>query len=234
MARRPSQLRILLADDHELVRRGIRGLLSSKRNWKVVAEARDGLEAIEKAKKLKPDVIILDIDMPKLNGLEATPLLRQAAPDTKIVVLTLHESGEMVRRALEAGAQGFVLKSDLAERLVTAVQEISHAKLFLTSQVSELVTRALHYAQDEKHLPEPRPKPSSREVEVIRLLAEGRANKEIAATLGISVRTAETHRANIMRKLCLRSLAELVHYAIRNGMTATGQPNTARVRFGDY
>ena len=213
------RLRILLADDHELVRRGIRGLLSAKREWMVVGEAADGFEAIEKSKRLKPDVVILDIDMPGLNGLEAAPRIREVAPHARIIILTLHESGEMVRRALEAGAQGVVLKSDLAERLMAAMRQISSAKPCLTPKVSELVVRGfLSDASNGKRANPAVIKPTSREAEVIRLLAEGKANKEVAAAMGISVRTAEAHRANIMKKLDLRSLADIVRYALGQGM----------------
>jgi DNA-binding NarL/FixJ family response regulator len=218
--RKARKLRILLVDDHELVRRGIRGLLNSKRKWRIVGEAGDGFEAIEKTKKLKPDIVILDIDMPKLNGLEAARRIRETAPAAKIIVLTLHESGEMARRALDAGAQGLVLKSDLAEGLVTALTEIAHTNVFLTPKASDIVRREfLRVENDAKSASNPQARPTARESQVISLLAEGKANKEIAVALGISVRTAEAHRANIMKKLGLHSLAELVRYALRNGMT---------------
>lgn len=217
------KLRILLADDHELVRRGIRGLLKSKRKWKVIAEARDGIEAVEKTEKLKPDIVILDIDMPNLDGLQAARRIRESTSRTKIVILTLHESGEMVRRALEAGAQGLVLKSEVGERLVTALEEISRRKIFLTPKASDIVMRDFLANEVDSQ-----PKPTSREVQVIRLLAEGKANKEVAVALGISVRTVEVHRANLMKKLDLHSLAEIVHYALRYGLAAqpaqTGSP----------
>jgi len=227
------RLRILLADDHELLRRGIRGLLQAKRRWRVVGEARDGVEAVAMAKKMKPDVVILDINMPNLNGLEATPQIREAAPTAKILILTLHESAEMVRRALEAGAQGFVLKSDLAQGLVTALKEISRSKVFLTPKASDIVVQEfLRGNGAEKSAAKPEVTPTLREREVIRLLAEGRTNKEIAAALGIGVRTAETHRANIMKKLDFRSLAELIQYAINTGMVARSVPGVSVLRFG--
>lgn len=213
--RKTRLLRVLLADDHELVRRGIRGLLASKHRWRVVAEAGDGVSAVGMAAKLKPEIVILDVDMPGLNGLEAAPRIRKVAPNAKIIILTLHESAEMVRRALEVGAHGFVLKSDLADRLVTALLEVSRGKPFLTDKVSDIVMRdilATAEASDSKKTP------TARETEVIRLLADGRANKEVAAALGISVRTAEAHRANIMKKLGLTSLAQLVHYALHHGV----------------
>lgn len=220
------KIRILLADDHELVRRGIRGLLHAKRKWHVVGEASDGIEAIEQTKKLQPDIVILDVDMPNLNGLQAAPKIREAAPDAKIIALTLHESAEMVRRALEAGAHGFVLKSDLAERLVTALQEISRVKPFLTPKASNIVRESLSSGQEPQRVGDSHSVPTPREVQVMRLLSEGKANKEIAADLGISVRTAEAHRSNLMRKLRLRSLADLIHYALSHGLAPTRSPES--------
>src|SRR3979490_2508412 len=139
MARGAKRLRILVADDHELVRRGIRGQLSARRGWIIVGEAMNGREAVEKASKLKPDVAIVDISMPDLDGLQATRQIREAAPSTEVVVLTMHESDQMGRRVLEAGARGYVLKSDLAAYLVKAVKDVSAGKLFVTPKVSDMV-----------------------------------------------------------------------------------------------
>src|SRR6267154_655140 len=141
MAKGMKRLRILVADDHELVRRGIRGQLRARRGWIIVGEAMNGREAVEKASKLKPDVAIVDISMPDLDGLQATRQIREAAPSTEVVVLTMHESDQMVRRVLEAGALGYVLKSDLAAHLVKAVKDVSAGKLFLTPRISEIVVR---------------------------------------------------------------------------------------------
>jgi DNA-binding NarL/FixJ family response regulator len=215
------KLRILIADDHELVRRGTRGLLSVQRGWKVVGEAVDGGKAVEQAKRLKPDLAVLDITMPNLDGLEATRQIRVVAPNTKVLVLSMHESAQMVRRVLQAGAQGYVLKSDLAAHLVRAVDEVSKGKISLTPKVSKIVLQGFLTAEKEPNrtgCAEIRPTP--REVEIIRLLAEGKANKEVASALGITVRTVETHRANIMLKLGLHSLTELIHYAIRNDLVS--------------
>src|SRR5258708_6814942 len=216
MARGTKRLRILVADDHELVRRGIRGQLSARRGWIVVGEAMNGREAVEKANKLKPDVAILDISMPDLDGLQATRRIREAIPTTEVVVLTMHESDQMVRRVLDAGARGYVLKSDLATHLVKAVKDVCAGKMFLTPRVSDIVLRgflATREGSDPAEHSEARPTP--REVEIIRLLAEGKANKEIAAKLGITIRTVETHRAKIMLKLVRNSLTKLIHYAFR-------------------
>lgn len=221
-------LRILLADDHELVRRGIRGVLNAERKWRVVAEAGDGLQAIEKARVLQPDVVVLDVDMPRLNGLEATPKIREAVPRVKIIILTLHESGALVRRVLEAGAHGVVLKSDLAERLVTALHEISHTQPFLTAKAADMVRNLPENEDDPQPATSSHKHPTAREVQVIRLLTAGKANKEVADALGISVRTAEAHRARVMRKLGFRSFADLVHYALRSGIAASPSGNGMR------
>jgi DNA-binding NarL/FixJ family response regulator len=216
MTRGTKNLRILVADDHELVRRGVRGLLRARRGWTVVGEAANGREAVEKANKLKPDVAIVDISMPDLDGLQVTRQIREAAPDTEVVVLTMHESDQMVRRVLDAGALGYVLKSDLAAHLVKAVKNVSAGKLFLTPRVSDIVLKGFLKTGNQPDLTgHSQARPTPREVEIIRLLAGGKANKEIAAELGITIRTVETHRAKIMLKLSLHSLAEIVHYAIR-------------------
>jgi DNA-binding NarL/FixJ family response regulator len=217
MTRGTKKLRILVADDHDLVRRGIRGLLCARRGWRVIGEAANGREAVEKASKLKPDVAIVDISMPELDGLQATRQIREAIPNTKVVVLTMHESDQMVRRVLDAGARGYVLKSDIATHLVKAVKDVSAGKLFLTPRVSDIVLKGFLKTGNQ---PDPtahlRARPTPRELEIIRLLAVGKPNKKIAAELGITLRTVETHRAKIMLKLGLHSLAELIHYAIRH------------------
>jgi len=219
MARRTKKLRILVADDHELVRRGIRGQLHARRGWIIVGEATNGQEAVEKASKLKPDVAIVDISMPDLDGLQATRQIREATPSTEVVVLTMHESDQMVRRVLEAGARGYVLKSDLAAHLVKAVKDVSLGKLFLTPKVSEMVLKGFLKTADEHDLKEHlQARLTPREGEIIRLLALGKSNKEISSELGITIRTAETHRAKIMLKLGMHSLAEVIHYAIRHKM----------------
>src|SRR6267143_3452878 len=167
------RLRILVADDHELVRRGIQELLRARGGWKVVAEAVNGREAVEKAYELKPDVAILDISMPDLDGLQATRQIRETAPGTSVVVLTMHESDQMVRRVLDAGALGYVLKSDLAKHLVKAVKNVSAGKLFLTPRVSDIVLKGfLKTGNQPNPTDHSRPRPTPREVEIIRLLAE--------------------------------------------------------------
>jgi DNA-binding NarL/FixJ family response regulator len=217
MSKVAKRLSILVVDDHELVRRGIRGLLHAPRGWKVVGEAANGREAIEKANRLKPDIAIVDLTMPSLDGLQATRQIREESPATKVVVLTMHESDQMVRRVLDAGALGYVLKSDLATHLVKAVKDVSTGKLFLTPKVSDIVLKGfLKTSNQPDETEHSQARPTPRELEIIRLLAKGKANKEIAAELGITIRTVETHRAKIMLKLGLHSLAELIRYAIRN------------------
>jgi DNA-binding NarL/FixJ family response regulator len=206
----------LVADDHDLVRRGIRGLLRSRRGWRVIGEAANGREAVEQANRLKPDVAVVDVSMPELDGLQATRQIRDASPNTEVVILTMHESDQMVRRVLEAGALGYVLKSDLAANLVQAVKHVSAGQLFLTPRVSDIVMKGFLKNGKQADRPERAElRPTPRQAEIIRLLAEGKANKMIAGYLGISIRTVETHRAKIMQKFGLHSLAELLHYAIR-------------------
>jgi DNA-binding NarL/FixJ family response regulator len=211
------KLRILIADDHGLVRRGAVAILRARNGWSVVGEATNGREAVEKAIKLKPHVAILDIGMPDLDGFEATRRILAAVPETKVLVLTMHESDQMVRRALDAGARGYLLKSDLTEYLVKAVKAIADGKRFLTPKVSEIMLDG--FLKTKEHQREKAgARPTPREIEIIRLLAQGKMSKEIAAQLGITVRTVETHRAKIKLKLGLHSLADLIHYAIRQGL----------------
>lgn len=208
-------LRILVADDHEIVRRGVRALLEARPGWRICGEAVEGREAVEKAHRLKPDVVILDIGMPVLNGLEAARQIRKDSPKCEVLILTMHESEQVVREVLTAGARGYVLKSDAGRDLVNAVETLSRHETFFTSSVADYVLQSFLDARGGEEDPSA---VTPREREVIQLLAEGRGNKEVAATLGISVRTAETHRTNIMRKLECRSFSDLVRYAIRNNI----------------
>jgi DNA-binding NarL/FixJ family response regulator len=210
-----SALRILIADDHSVVRAGLRALLESRQGWEVSAEASDGRDAVEKAAKLKPDVAVLDIGMPLLNGVEATHRIRTASPTTEILILTMHESDDLVQQVIQAGARGYILKDDADRVLIAAVEAASQHKPYFSTRISTAVP------DDSAASPSDTPKPTRarltpREREILQLLAEGKSNKEVAGLLGISVNTAEAHRANIMLKLGVHSLAELVHYAIRN------------------
>lgn len=211
------KLRILIADDHGLVRRGARQVLHSRRGWRVVGEATNGLEAVEKAKELKPDVVVVDVGMPELEGIEVVRQIRVAVPDAKLLVLTMHESDQMVRRALDAGALGYLLKSDLTDCLPKAVKAVAEGKRFLTPKVSEIVLEGFLKTRSERQEGgRTAARISPRETEIVRLLAEGKTNKQIAAALQIAVRTVETHRAKIMFKLGFHSSNELVRYAIRS------------------
>lgn len=206
-------LRILIADDHSVVRAGLRALLESRSGWDVCAEASDGRDAVEKASKLKPDVAILDIGMPLLNGVEATRRIRSSSPDTEILILTMHESDELVQQVVEAGARGYVLKDDADRVLLAAVDAARLHKPYFSTRVS---TPADSADASTDLARSSRSRLTPREREILQLLAEGKSNKEVASLLNISVNTAEAHRANIMLKLDLHSVAELVHYAIRN------------------
>jgi len=212
-----STVRILIADDHEVVRRGARVLLESRPGWTVCGEATDGREAVEKARRLAPDVVVLDIAMPELNGLEATRRIRQAAPHAEILILTMYDSHQVIREVLAAGARGYILKSDAGRELVSAVEALSQHKPFFTPRVSEMVLDGYLKAEDGTPLPSgPGSNLTQREREVIQMLAEGKTNKDAAAALGIGVKTVETHRNRLMRKLRLGSMSELVRFAIRN------------------
>jgi DNA-binding NarL/FixJ family response regulator len=208
---------ILLADDHEVVRKGLRALLETQPGWKVIAEATDGREAVEKAQSMHPDVAIVDIGMPSLNGLEATRQIVKKAPRTRVLVLTMHDTNPLIQQVVKAGARGYVLKSDVASDLVSAVEALTHDQTFFTSKVSQIILdRYVGKADAPENVADPDSPLTPREREVVQLLAEGKSSKEVAAVLGISVKTAETHRINLMRKLDCHSVAEVVRYAVRN------------------
>jgi DNA-binding NarL/FixJ family response regulator len=206
-------LRILIADDHEIVREGLRSLLKVP-GWEVCGEAATGREAVTQADLLKPDIVIMDIGMPELNGLDATQQIRRASPRTEILIFTANETDEIVRNVFKAGARAYLLKSEASKHLIPALEMLARHRTYFSSKVSELIFSGYMKGAsgvDETAL-------TLRERETVQLIAEGRSNKEIAETLGISVKTVETHRAAIMRKLQLDSSASLVRYAIRNGI----------------
>lgn len=212
-----SAVRILVADDHEVVRQGVRTLLEAQPGWEVCGEAADGREAVEMTKRLKPDVVILDITMPNLNGLEATRQILKADPKARVLILSMHESDQVVREVLDAGARGYVLKSDAGRNLVAAVEALRLHNTFFTSKVAEMVMSGYRKAAPPTSGETPPPERlTPREREVVQLLAEGKSSKEVAVALDLSVKTAETHRANIMRKLEIHSVSDLVRYAVRN------------------
>ncbi len=202
-------MRILLVDDHEVVLHGLTALLSSRAGFEVCGLAIDGVEAVFKVNKLRPDLVIMDLNMPGLNGLDATRKILAECPEVRVIVLTMHASEQVVRSIRQAGAHGYVLKSRGGEELLTAVEAIRNGRTFF-SPIHEQVPRSgLAIGGNGRTL-------TSREKEVLKLLAEGSSNKEVGARLGISVKTAETHRSRIMKKLRLGSVADLVRYAIRN------------------
>ena len=210
-------LRILVADDHDIIRRGLKSLLTAKPGWEVCAEAKNGREAVSLAEEHKPDVVVMDISMPELNGLEAVRRIRKQLPKTEVVVLTLHFSDQLVHDIVEAGAKGYIMKSDADRDLVAAVEALSVRRTFFTPKAGEMVLNGFKkrdVALTGEH--EFRNRLTMREREIVQLLAEGKSSKEVAVALGISVKTAETHRANVMRKLELHSVSELVRYAVKN------------------
>jgi DNA-binding NarL/FixJ family response regulator len=190
--------------------------LSKIPEWEIVGEADNGRDAVSLTEKLKPDIVILDIGMPKLNGLDATRQIKKISPQTEVLIFTAHEAEEMVHDVFDSGARSYITKTDVADHLIEALKALAEHKHFFTSRVSEIVFA--RYIDGKKPL-ESAPEKSritDREREIVQLLAEGKSSKEVAAILGISVRTVETHRAAIMKKLGLKSFSELIRYAIRN------------------
>ncbi len=208
-------LRILIADDHETIRRGLRDILEQHEGWQVCAEASNGRQAAQLAQKTRPDVAVLDLAMPELNGLEATRHIKNALPRTEVLIFTMHEMEEQVRDVLSAGALGYLLKSDAAQHIVAAVEALAEHKPYFTWKVSKAM---LNTYLAQRHANHDAEELTPREREIIQLLAEGRGNKAVSALLGISVKTTETHRAAIMKKLGLSSITELVRYAVRKGV----------------
>ena len=204
--------RVLLADDHSLIRQALRALLE-KQGFQVVSEASDGQEAVRSVEKTPPDVAILDISMPVLNGVDAARELVKSSPKTRVILLTQHDEDEYVTEALRAGVRGYVLKSQAAEDLVHAIQEVCRGSVYLSPNISGAVVDA--YLSKTYVSPDPL---SARERQVLQLVGEGKSTKDIAAHLGISVKTAESHRARLMKKLDIHETASLVRYAIRHGL----------------
>ena len=214
-------LRILIADDHEIVRQGLRSLVESHAGWEVCGEAADGWDSVHKTRELKPDVVALDIGMPNLNGLDAAREILNENPKAKILFLTIYDTEQAVKTAIQVGAKGLILKSDAARELVTAVEAIQRNLTYFSSQTSLAVLRPDlrgHRRSPEKETL------TKREKQVVQLLAEGKSTKEVASLLDLSVKTAETHRSNIMSKLGLHSVSELVLYAVRNDIVKAFAP----------
>jgi two-component system response regulator NreC len=216
-----ADIRLLVVDDHPVVRAGLRTLLSAQDDIDVVGEADDGRVAIERAVELKPDVVVMDITMKGMGGLEATQAITQRLPDTKVLVLTMHENEEYLRQLLEAGATGYVLKQAVDTELVVAIRAVQRGEVFLYSSFSRLLLGDLVQG-DEAERPDSQldsyERLSQREREVLRLVALGHTNQEIADQLYLSVKTVETYRARVMNKLNLRSRSALVRYALQRGL----------------
>lgn len=207
--------RILIADDHDIVRRGLRPLIESEWGWEICGEAKDGREAITLTKELKPDVVVLDVNMPQVSGVDATREIKSMLPNTEVLAFTGTESEALVHQLFAAGARGCVLKSEAAEHLIPAIKALCVHQPYLASRASQIVFESYLHGGGVPENTTPGGL-TPRERETVKLLAEGNSNKQVASTLGISVKTVETHRAAIMRKLGFTAFSELVRYAVRN------------------
>ena len=214
-----STVRILIVDDHSTTRRGIRALLETRDGWEVCGDAATGAEAILKARKLKPDVVIMDLSMPEVNGLEATRQIRKDFPNIAVLILTMHESGELIREVMKVGARGCILKSDMDRNLFLAIPAMLRGKSFFSPKASAMVINGFLKEKNPRPPAEvPLSELTPRQQEILTYLAQGKLNKEVASALNISTKTVEAHRAQIMRRLQLHSFSELVRYAVRQGI----------------
>jgi DNA-binding NarL/FixJ family response regulator len=207
------KIRILLADDHAVVRQGFKAILGAQADMEIVGEAGNGREAVELAEKLRPDVAVMDVAMPELNGIEATRRMNEVAPRTRVLALSMHKDSVYVREILRAGARGYLLKDQIDSDLLAAVRAIARGEGYLSPAVSDAVLNDYR-----KHVSDPIDLLTSREREVLQMIAEGKTNKEIATVLALSVYTVDAHRGRIMEKLNLHSVNELVRFAVRNGL----------------
>ncbi|HEY6264638.1 MAG TPA: response regulator transcription factor [Candidatus Acidoferrum sp.] len=205
-------IRIVLADDHVLVRQSLKTLLE-REGFQVVAEASDGQEAVRHAASLQPEIAVMDISMPILNGLNAAREMSRSIPKTKVILLTQHDEGQYISEALDAGVKGYVLKNQVASDLLDAIRQVSRGQVYLSPGVSSGVMEAYH-SKSEKS----KNSLTLRERQVLQLIAEGKSTKDVASLLGISVKTAESHRTRLMNKLDIHETASLVRYAVRQGM----------------
>ncbi|MFN2475376.1 MAG: response regulator [Chthoniobacterales bacterium] len=212
------KLRILIADDHEVVREGARALIEAEADLEVCGVAANGREAVARAKELKPDVVMLDMNMPELGGVDAVRQIKRASPESEILVFSAHRAEEVVEQVFEAGAKSYIQKTDAGRHLISAMRSLAEHKPFFTPEISDIVFRRFLQSAAAGKQTTAQQKLTQREREIVRLLAEGLSNKDTATALGISIRTAETHRASLMRKLQLDSLPALVRYAIRNNI----------------
>jgi DNA-binding NarL/FixJ family response regulator len=210
-------VRILVVDDHDIIRRGLKQLLTSRPGWEVCGEAKTGREAVALAKQLQPDIVVMDVSMPELNGLEAARRIHKLFPKMGILILTLHFSDQLVHDIVAAGAGAYILKSDAARDLVVGVEALANQQTFFTPRAADVLLNAFSRKNSQLDLRVlNRSRLTPREREIVKLLAEGKTSREAALALGISVKTAETHRANIMRKLEVHSVSEVVRYAVQN------------------
>jgi DNA-binding NarL/FixJ family response regulator len=212
------KLRILIADDHEVVREGLRRMVEAEPDWEVCGAAANGREAVALATKLNPDVVIVDMTMPDLDGVQVIQQIKRALPQTEILVFSAHESESVIAEVFAAGAKSYIRKADAGRHLISALRSLQEHKPFFTDNISEvLFSRFLAGAGSKQNSPA-NESLTTREREIVRLLAEGKSNQEAGLALGVSIRTIESHRATVMRKLRVDSLAGLVRYAIRNGI----------------
>ena len=212
------KLRILLADDHTVMRSGLRALLERQQNFEVVGEADNGREAVSLCASLLPDIVIMDVGMPLLNGVEATKALLKQSPSTGVVILSMHSDEVYVMRSLQAGARAYLLKDSAAPDLISAIDAVSHGKSFFSPAIRSLLAEDFVQVLRQKGAVDSYELLTAREREILQLLAEGKSNKEVAADLNISLYTVETHRSNILEKLGLHTPAELILYAVRKGI----------------
>src|SRR5271169_4533077 len=211
-------IRILIADDHTIIRSGLRLLLEQQPDFKVIAEANDGREAVQLISKHHPDVAILDIGMPQLNGIEATRQIVAENPEAQVLILSMHSDEGYVLRALKAGARAYILKNSAEADLIRAVRSVADGKSFFSPVISKMLLEDYVRQVREKQVEDSYDLLTPREREILQLLAEGRTNKEVATVLGVSFHTVETHRGNILEKLNLHGIPELILYAVRKGI----------------
>ena len=211
-------IRILLADDHTVVRDGLRALLEKQPDMAVVAEAADGRDSVRLAEEMTPDVVIMDIAMPNMNGIEATRRIVAACPKTAVVILSMHQDESYVLRSLKAGAKGYLLKDSLRSDVIDAIRSVAQGRSFLTRKVSRMLQEDYVSQLERRGLDDSYDLLTGREREILQLIAEGRTNKEVAGLLNVSLTTIETHRTHILQKLGLHSVPELILYAVRKGI----------------
>jgi len=220
-----SRIKLLLVDDHPVVRRGISSCLAREERFVIIGEAADGLEAVRKARELSPDIILMDIDMPLMNGLAVTELLHRELPNVKVLILSMHSNTDYVLRIMQSGARGYVLKEASLEELVRAIETVDSGEAFFSPDVARVALNQFVHGTGERSIPS---QLTNREREVVIHLAEGRSNKEVANALGIGVRTVETHREHIMRKLNIHSVAGLTKFAVSKGLIILREENTGK------